>query len=71
MYDYTRLLGKIVEKFKTQGCFAAAMGMSERTVSCKINGKVGWKQNEIDKACAILGIAPQDIHAYFFTLNVQ
>ena len=67
-YNYSKLLGKIVEIFGTQSKFADRMGLSERSISLKLNGKVGWKQNEITKACSILSIKDEDIAAYFFAL---
>lgn len=67
-YNYAKLLGRIVEKVGTQSNFADEMGLSERTVSLKLNGKVGWKQNEIAKACEVLDIKDEDIPAYFFAL---
>ena len=51
-YNYSKLLGRIVEKVGTQSKFAEKMELSERTVSLKLNGKVGWKQDEIAKACS-------------------
>ena len=70
-YNYKKLLGRIVEKVGTQGKFSKMMGLSERTVSLKLNGKVEWKQSEIVNACEILGINDSEISAYFFTLEVQ
>ena len=67
-YNYSKLLGRIVEKVGTQSEFANAMGLSERTVSLKLNGKVGWKQREIAKACDVLAIEVNEISEYFFTL---
>ena len=70
-YNYAKLLGRIVEKVGTQGNFAEKMGLSERSISLKLNGKVGWKQSEISNACEVLSINDEDIPAYFFTLRVQ
>ena len=70
-YDYSKLSGRIVEKYETQAKFACAMGLSERSISLKINGKVGWKQNEILKACELLDIPVSQISIYFFTTKVQ
>lgn len=67
-YDYSRLLGRIVEKIGTQSRFAERIGLSERSVSLKLNGKIEWKQGEIAKACEVLDIADRDIPVYFFTL---
>ncbi len=70
-FDYSRLMGKIVEKYNTQANFAAAIGLSEHTVSVKLGNKVGWKQGEILEAANLLGIEHSEIPSYFFTLKVQ
>lgn len=67
-YNYSKLLGRIVELVGTQSKFAETIGLSERSVSMKLNGKVGWKQAEIAKACEVLRIAPDEIPSYFFAL---
>ena len=64
-YDYSRLSGKIVEKYGTQYNFAIAMKLSERSLSLKLNGKVGWKDSEIWKAIQLLDIPVEKIHLYF------
>ena len=69
--NYDKLKGRIVEKFGTQGAFAKAMALSERTVSLKLSGKVAWKQPEIVKAVEVLELESAEIQAYFFDLEVQ
>lgn len=71
MYDYSKLVGRIIEKFSTQAAFAVAVRLSERSVSLKLNNKRDWKQGEIQKACEVLSIEAQDIPAYFFAPRVQ
>ena len=70
-YDYRKLIGRIAEKVGTQAKFAEQMNLSERTISLKLNCKIGWKQEEISKACTILDIEPENIPFYFFTEEVQ
>ncbi len=70
-YDYAKLAGKITEVFTTQARFAEAMNLSERSISMKINGKIGWKQSEITRACNLLGLENAEIPVYFFALGVQ
>lgn len=70
-YDYSKLSGKIKEVFGTNAAFAKAMELSERSVSSKLNGKVGWKQSEIEKACQSLSIPREDVVEYFFVLKVH
>ena len=67
-YNYSKLLGRIVECVGTQAAFAEKMGLSERSISLKLNGKVAWKQTEIAKACEVLGIRLNEIDKYFFCL---
>lgn len=70
-YDYSKLRGRIVEKFGTLGAFSRAMGWSERTNGLKLNGAVEWNQSEIVKACDLLEIEVSDMQIYFFNLTVQ
>lgn len=70
-FNYSKLRGRIVEKFETQGKFAAAMGWSERTLSKKMTGKIPWKQTDIYKAIGLLGLSIEDIQEYFFDVKVQ
>lgn len=70
-YDYSKLNGRIVEKCGTQAVFADRMGLSERTVSLKLNNKVTWKQPEMQKAAVILEFPETEIQTYFFTMKVQ
>lgn len=67
-YNYSKLLGRIVEKTGTQTNFAKMMNISERSISLKLNGKRGWKQSEIAKACSVLEIPADEIATYFFAL---
>lgn len=67
VYDYRKLSGRIVEVCGTQTEFARLMGLSERTVSLKLNNKLPFKQTEIQKAINVLNLSTSDIVAYFFT----
>ena len=44
-YEYGKLIGRIIEVCGTRAEFAKQMGLSERTISLKLNGKIDWKQN--------------------------
>lgn len=70
-FDYSKLLGKIVEVYGTQQKFSDAMNLSERSISLKLNGKTGWKQSEIVQASNLLGIPAELISQYFFVQKVQ
>ena len=63
---YAKLRGAIREKFRTQGAFARAMDMNPTTLSKKLSGLTDWTRQEIEKACRLLNIPPDQIHVYFF-----
>ena len=66
VYDYSKLEGKIIEKFGTRERFAKALGITTKTISEKLNNKTIWKQPEISKAMELLSISGEDIESYFF-----
>lgn len=70
-FDYSKLRGKIVEKYGTQGSFAKALGVSERTLSLKLNGKIFFGQDEMNKILNLLGESVDFIKDYFFIEKVQ
>lgn len=65
-YNYSKLKGRIKEKYGTQENFAKAIGKAQTTTSFKINGKRLWNQEEIVKAIEVLGLSKDDIVEYFF-----
>lgn len=70
-YNYSKLQGRIVEIYGSQKAFAEELGLSERSLSLKLNNKVPWTQPEISKVQNILQIDDSELKAYFFDLNVQ
>ena len=69
MYDHSKLIGRIIEKFKTQSAFAKAMKLSGNSLSKKLNGHIDFKAGEIRKAIQLLGLLPEYIVTYFFTMK--
>lgn len=69
-FSYDALRGKIVEVCGRNKVFADRMGISEASLSSKLAGKVGFSQEEIVKACRILGITDYQIVTYFFDVRV-
>lgn len=70
-YDYRKLRGRIKEKFGTQAEFSRKIGLSEVSVSNKLNNVVDWGQEEMENTISVLDIPYSDIHAYFFTHIVE
>lgn len=70
-YDYRKLRGRIKEKYGTQAEFSKKIGLSEVSVSNKLNNLVDWDQEEIENVIIALEIPFTDIQAYFFTHTVE
>ena len=73
MFDYSKLIGRIIEKFGTRRAFANAAGYSENTISRKLSGKIPITTNDITEwtSSVLLDIPYDEIPKYFFTLKVQ
>lgn len=70
-FDYRKLRGRIREKCGTQSAFARAIGLSDVSVSNKLNNNIEWGQEEIEDAIHALDIPLTEIHTYFFTKKVE
>lgn len=70
-FEYSKLRGRIRERFKTEGNFAAAMGIGRVSLSQKLNNEGDFTRNQMLKAAELLGIESKDIPEYFFTAEVQ
>ena len=72
-FDYSKLTGRIVEKYGTRRAFADACGFSENTISKKLSGKMAITTNDIVNWSGkdLLDIDSEDIPEYFFAGKVQ
>lgn len=71
VFDYSRLNGKIKEKYGTQGNFAKVIRIGRTALSAKLNNKSDFSQKEMYASCDALGIARDEIPSYFFCIEVQ
>lgn len=71
VFDYRKLKGRIIEKYGTQGKFAGANNISDRSMSLKLNNGIGLSQDEILKWCSMLDISIDEIPVYFFNKKVS
>ena len=69
-YDYSKLRGRIREKFGNESSFGKAFNLSKTSLSKKLNNAVEFTQTEIDKALKLLDISSEEISTYFFTQKV-
>jgi transcriptional regulator with XRE-family HTH domain len=69
-FNYSKLIGRIIEKFGTRKAFAEACGFSENTISQKLSGKMAITTQDIVKWSSpeLLDIATTDIPEYFFAI---
>lgn len=67
IYDYSRLTGRIKEKYGTQEEFAKALGMGRVSLSQRLNNRLEFRQSEIKSAILLLEIPKDRIAGYFFT----
>ncbi len=65
-FNYDKLIGRIVEKFKTRENFATKVHMSIPTLINKLSGKVDFRSKEIFKFCELLEIPLEEIHYFFY-----
>lgn len=68
MYDFTyaKLKGRIVEKYGSQENFAKAAGISNVTVSLKLNGKKSFSQKDIINWSKLLDIDLHDVGDFYY-----
>jgi hypothetical protein len=71
VFDYSKLRGRIVEKYGTQRRFAMENQLSDRSMSLKLNNDIRLSQEEIMKWCELLDIDTQEIPVYFFAQKVS
>ncbi|RAN53811.1 DUF739 domain-containing protein [Dolosigranulum pigrum] len=70
-FNYSKLKGRIIEKYGTQRNFAREMNLSEKTLSSKLKNVTSWKNDDISRACDLLEIPMEEIPVYFFEVEVQ
>lgn len=72
-FDYSKLKGKIVEKYGNQTKFAKDIKMGNGSLNNKINGKTPFTDQEIIKIAKRLVDDPSElptaIYQYFFSLK--
>ena len=72
-FDYSKLSGRIKEKFGSQLAFAKAMGWSAGKVSYILSGRNPISTQDVFAMCAEdrLDISKPEIPTYFFTLKLH
>lgn len=66
-YNYSRLRGRMVEVGHTQETLSKEMRISVTSLNLKLNNKVQFKQDEMERALAALREPMDMVGLYFFT----
>ena len=69
-FDYSKLSGRIKEKYGSQKAFAKALGVTDATLSNKMTGLYYFTQPEIERAKRLLELEPGTVTDYFYTPRV-
>lgn len=65
-FNHSKLLGRIRECGFTQEKLAKAIGISEATLSAKLNNQSYFTTKEVHLICKALNIELKEIDSYFF-----
>ena len=71
MCEFSKLRGRIYEKYGTMTRFAEALGTSVAYVSSKLQGGEGYSQKTMYKWATLLEIPLEEYTNYFFTNQVK
>ena len=70
-FDYSKLRGRIREKYGTEQKFAVAMGIGRVSLSSKLNNESDFTRKQMLRAAEVLDLDATQIPEYFFTAVVQ
>lgn len=70
-YDYSKLRGRIKEKYGNEVNFAENIGLKSNTLNNKLNSVSPIFISEMDVMIEKLNIPYDQIHSYFFTKKVE
>ena len=71
VFNHNKLRGRLVEYGYTQQDFAQLLGISQSTVSMKLNNVTDFTSGEIFHIAEVLNIPREEIGDYFFTPKVD
>lgn len=66
-FDYSKLRGRIVEKYGSISKFSEQLAISRTSVDLKLNNKVDISRSEILEWSELLDIKSEEYSSYFFT----
>lgn len=70
-FDYSKLKGRIKEKYETQTELSKHISYGFSSLSMKLNNEVLFSQPDILELLRVLEIPNEDISEYFFKLKIR
>ena len=70
VYDYSKLLGRIKEKYGTRENLVKEITISSTSLNLRLNNKLKFDQQDIKELCIALDINEEEIPDYFFKEKV-
>lgn len=70
-FDYSKLRGRIREKFGTYDAVSRKLSYGQTTLSQKLNSKIFFSQRDILELAPVLEISDNEIPEYFFKEKVR
>lgn len=72
IFDFSKLRGRIIEKYGRYDAFAKAIDLSPAQLCDRLNNKIQFKPGEIYRIASaeVLDIPVAEIHRYFLTPKV-
>lgn len=71
IFDYSRLRGRIKEKFDSQEKLAKQLSYGLTSLNLKLNNHVNFSQVDMLELAAVLDIPDEEFSSYFFTVKVR
>ncbi len=70
-FDYSKLRGRIVEKYGTMSAFAEIVDISEVALSRKLNNKVAISREDMIKWSKALDVSLDEYGAFYFVQKLN
>lgn len=71
IFDYSKLKGRITEKFGKQENIAKHLSYGYTSLSMKLNNHVSFSQEDIIELSRVLEIPGDQVSLYFFNVKVR
>lgn len=71
IYDYSKLRGRIIEKYGSMSRFSEAVGLSEIALSRKLNNKIDISRENILKWSELLDIPSDEYGVFYFAKKLN